>query len=135
MLLKNVALAFAAMIVLTGSARAGDLMDDLATMNLDSINESAADVEEFDLASLDMDGLEAEAGTNDEETDAIETCFRRFGGYRSSGWNQWGGCRSYGHCFNNYYSCYRPVYHCYRPVIRHCYTSCYPVVSSYWGCY
>lgn len=149
MTIKTAAVAFASVVLLAASTRAGDLMDDLATMNLDSINETAADVEEFDLASIDMDNLEAEAGDGGEESDAIEACFRRFGGYRGGrGWGTWGGHRNYGYrsfgrCYSNYHSYCQPAFHCYRPVVRHCYQSCYtpivrhcyPVVTSYWGCH
>ena len=135
MSLKNFALAFVSMFVVAGAAKADDLMDDLAGMDLATINDSAASVEEFDLDSLDVDQLAAEAG---DETDAIETCFRRFG-YRRGGWGGWGrgwgGCYGYGYrSFHSCYSYHRPVYHCYRPVIRTCYTHCAPVIS-YWGCF
>jgi len=127
---KNVAFAFASIVILGGSARAGDLMDDLAGMDLASINDSAASVEEFDLDSLDVDRLAASAG--DDDTDAIEACFRRFGGCRSRGWNRFRGYRSYGYrSFHNCYSYCRPVVRCYTPIVRH---YC-PVVTSYWGCY
>ena len=135
-MLKNFTLAFASMFVLSGSAFAGDLMDDLAKMDLNTINDTSADVEELDLDAIDMEGLTAEAG---EETDAIEACFRRFGGFRRGGWRGWGGgwggyrCgfRSYGHCYS--YNVCRPLY-CYRPIVR-CYHHCAPVITSYWGCY
>ncbi|TWT94771.1 hypothetical protein Pla108_36200 [Botrimarina colliarenosi] len=134
MSLKTLTLAFASVLVLSGSAFAGDLMDDLsAGMDVASINDAGAELEELDLGGLDVDQMAQDAG---EETDAIETCFRRFGGHHSRGWNHWGGYRSYnyGHCYNNYsYACYRPLY-CYRPVVS-CYTHCLPVVTSYWGCY
>ena len=131
MSLKNLALAFASMFVLSGSAFAGDLMDDLAGMDLATINDAGAEIESLDLDGLDIDKMAEEAG---EESDAIEACFRRFGGYHRGGWNHWGGYRNYGHCYSNYsYSCYRPLY-CYRPVVS-CYTHCLPIVTSYWGCY
>ncbi len=136
MKIQTLALALASTFALIGSAKAGDLMDDLATMDLASINESSADVEEIDLDALDMDALEADAG---DDTDAIEACFRRFGGFRRGGWNHWGGYRghgfrSYGHCYNTYsYACHRPLY-CYRPIVR-CYSHCAPVITSYWGCH
>lgn len=160
MTLKIAAVAFASVVLLNASTRAGDLMDDLATMDLDSINETAADVEEFDLASLDVSQLGDELETDSDgaagsETDAIEAAFRRFGGFRGGrGWNQWGGHRNYGHrnyghrnfgyrslgrCYSTYHSYCQPTYHGYRPIVRHCYTPlvrhCYPVVTSYWGCH
>ncbi|CAN0346554.1 unnamed protein product, partial [Ectocarpus sp. 4 AP-2014] len=123
MTIKTAAVAFASLMLLTASTRAGDLMDELATIDLDTINESAADVEEFDLASLDMDNLAAKAGEDEAtglETDAIETCFRRFGGYRGGrGWRHFGGYRNYG--FGGCYSYCRPAYRCYQPIVRHCY--------------
>lgn len=133
MSLKNVALAFASVFVLSGPALAGDLMDDLKTIDLNSISDAGAELEELDLDGLDVDRMAQEAG---EGSDAIEACFRRFGGYRGygRGWGHWGGCRSYGHGYSRYaYSCYRPLY-CYRPVVS-CYTHCLPVITSYWGCH
>ena len=141
MSLKNIALAFAATFALTGSALASDLMDDLASMDLASINNSSADIEVTDLDGLDIDQMAEEAG---EETDAIEACFRRFGGHRRGGWGNWGGHRNFGH-FNygrhnfghyanyGYNHCYRPLYS-YQPVVT-TYTHCLPMVTNYWGCY
>jgi len=133
---KSTTLALAAVTLAIGSAKANDLMDDLAGMALATINDSAAAVEEFDLAEIDMDGLEANAGG--EDSDAIEACFRRIG-YRRGGWgHEWG--RGYGwrggfHRFGRCYSyCHRPMY-CYRPIVSHCYSYCQPVVTSYWGCF
>jgi hypothetical protein len=162
MSLKNIALAFAAAFALTGSAFAGDLMDDLSSMDVASINESTADIEATDLDALDMDAMADEAGEEpNDEAEAIETCYRHHGGHHCShGWNNWYGSSSYNHCYSNYnYNCY-PTYsynHCYRPlytcqptytycqpviqtqtycqpVVSH-YTTCQPVVTSYWGCY
>lgn len=131
MSIKTLAFAVVATITLSGSAFAGDLMDDLAGMDLASINDAGADIEAIDLDGLDVDQMAEEAG---EESDAIEACFRRFGGYRRGGWSHWGGYRNYGYrCYSNYHHCYRPLY-CYRPVVS-CYTHCLPVVTSYWGCY
>lgn len=131
MLLKKIAFAFAAVIALSGSAFAGDLMDDISGMDVASINDASADIEAIDLDGLDVDQMAEEAG---EESDAIEACFRRFGGYRSCGWSHWGGCYNYNYgCYNHYYTCYRPLY-CYRPIVS-CYSHCLPVVTSYWGCY
>ena len=135
MLLKNVTLALASVVVLSASANANDLMNDLATMDLASINDSAADVEEFDPAGLDMDQLAEEAGEA-EETDAIETCFRRLGGFRGGygGWRHWGG-GFHGGFYNHCYSYCRPLY-CYRPIVRtYCAPICAPVITSYWGCF
>ena len=140
MSIKNLALAFAAAFALTGSAFADDLMDDLSSMDVASIEDSAADIEATDLDAVDMDAMADEAGaeTNDE-AEAIETCYRQYGGHHSSyGWNNWCGYSNYNHCYSNYHTysynyCYRPMY-CYRPVVS-CYTTCLPVVTSYWGCY
>ncbi len=137
MLLKNVVFAVVAVLAVSGSAIADDLMSELQSTDLASINDAGAELEEMDLNSLNVDQMAEEAG---EETDAIETCFRRFGGYHNScGWNNWCGYNNYNYgCYSNYqtysYSyCYRPMY-CYRPVVS-CYTTCLPVVTSYWGCY
>lgn len=138
MSLKNLAIAFAAAFTLTGSAFASDLMDELSSMDVASINDSSADIEAIGLDGLDVDQMAEEAG---DDTDAIETCFRRFGGHRGGGWNNWGGHRGFRHCYRNYncypsYSynyCYRPLYTC-QPVVSH-YSYCQPVVTSYWGCY
>lgn len=138
MLLKNVALAFAALALTTGSAFADDLIEDLGKMDAAAITDAGVEVEEPALDGLDVEGMTEEAGA---DTDAVEACFRRFGGYGNHGWNQWCGYRSYNHCYNNFYnSCYsygytysQPVY-CYRPIVS-CYTHCLPVVTSYWGCY
>lgn len=137
MLLKNVALAFAAMVLTTGSVFAGDLMDDLKEMDVNSLADAGAEVEEFDLGAVDVDKMAGEAGA-DSDSDAIEACFRRFGGYSHGGWNTWCGYHNYNYSYNNCYSyaysCYQPSYYCYRPIVS-CYTHCYPVVTSYWGCY
>ncbi|MEQ8847775.1 hypothetical protein [Botrimarina sp.] len=130
-MLKQVTFLFATMVLVSGSAKAGDLMDELSTASVDSIASADIAIEEFDLDGVDVDGLSAEAG---EETDAIEACFRRFGGYRSCGWRGWGGYsgygyRSFGHCYN-----YCQPYYCHRPIVR-CYSYCAPVITHYWGCY
>lgn len=132
-MLKSMTLAVAALALTITGAKANDLMDEIGSMDLAAINDSAADVEELDLDALDLDELVAEAG---EETDAIEACFRRIG-FRRGGWGGyrgWGYGRSfhrigysYGHCFNRYYSC--------RPIYNHCYSYCRPVITSYWGCF
>lgn len=130
-MLKQITLALAAVALVSGSAKAGDLMDELATTNVDSIASAEIAIEEFDLDGVDVDGLTAEAG---EGTDAIEACFRRFGGFRRGGWRHWGGgynCgwRSFGRCYS-----YCQPYYCHRPIYR-CYNYCAPVVSHYWGCF
>lgn len=135
MLLKNVVFAVVAVLAVSGSAFADDLMSELQTADLASINDAGAELEEMDLNSLDVDQMAEEAG---EESDAVEACFRRFGGYHSGGWNNWCGYNTYNYCYSNYHTysysyCYRPMY-CYRPVVS-CYTTCLPVVTSYWGCY
>jgi hypothetical protein len=134
---KSITLAMAAMLFAVGSVKADDLMKDLENMDLASISDASAEIEEFDLDGLDVDQLAENAG---EETDAIEACFRRFG-YRRCGWGGYRNyCgyrtyRTYRHCYN--YGCgygYSP-YHCYRPIVHHCYSQCLPVITNYWGCY
>jgi hypothetical protein len=106
--------------------------DSLLNLNLAEINDAAIEIDTASLDDLDVDGLAADAGSEDSE-DAIEACFRRFG-YRHRGYG-YGYGYGYGGCYRPYYSyqpCY-PTYYCYRPV--HHYT--YPVITyrSYWGCY
>ena len=103
-------------------------------MDADSISGASAEVQEFDLGEVDVDGLLDEE-SDGEETDAIAACFRRIRyGYGY-------GHRHYSYSYNWHrpcythrysYSFYRPLY-CYQPVrYTHCYTPCY---TSYWGCY
>lgn len=97
-----------------------DLLDEVASLNADSINTAEIAIEDFNL-DLDVDALSADV---EDGEDAIEACYRRF--YRS----YYGGCYNNYRC-NYYRPCYRS-YYCYRPVYTYCYTPCY---YSYWGCY
>lgn len=114
--------------LLASSAFAGDDLLDISASDLTTISDASAELQDLDLASLNVEALTADAGEKGE--DAIEACFRRFnycGGY--GGYNY--GC--YSHCYNtcyNYSYCY-PTYYCYRPL----YTCAMPIVYSYWGCY
>lgn len=131
---KSMTLALAALTLTISSAKANDLMDDLAGMDLATINDSAAEVEEFDLGGLDMDQLAANAG--DDDSDAIEACFRRIG-FRRYGWGRSWGCgwrRGFHRFGYGYGYCHRPLY-CYRPIVTHCYSYCRPVITNYWGCF
>lgn len=121
---KKMILALLPLTLMTVSAKADDL-----TLDLENINDAGIELIEMDL-DIDVDALAAEAG--DEQEDAIEACFRRFG-YRHGGW---GGYRHYRGYFNHCYTHYRPMYSYHT--IRHCapvYTQiCRPVYRYYWGC-
>jgi hypothetical protein len=127
---KKLSLAVAAMFLMAGSVMANDLItaDDLGsdsvTIASDAVGSSSA-IAGGDVASVD-----------DSATEAVEACFRGWGG---CGYNY--GCYNYG-CYNH---CYRPCYnYCYTPV---CYNYCYRPVcytytcyqpcfyNAYWGCY
>ncbi|TWT87660.1 hypothetical protein Mal64_32020 [Pseudobythopirellula maris] len=133
---KTMTLAVAALLFVGTVAKASDdLLDQMASVNLDEISDASADIEEFGLDGLDVDQLAGDAGAAvDDDSDAIEACFRRFGYRRHRGGYGYGfhrSCyRTYSHCYTNY--C-RPLY-CYRPVYTYV-QQCYPVYTSYWGCY
>lgn len=123
-MIKKVLFAVAPLCLLAvGSfASANDnLLDEVASLNADSINTAEIAIEDAGL-DLDVDALTADAENGE---DAIEACFRRF--YRS----YYGGCYGYGYGYRCYRPCYS-YYYCYRPVYSYCYTPCY---SYYWGCY
>jgi hypothetical protein len=114
---KKLSLAVVAVALMTGSAMANDLLDS-AGFDLAAISDANNVVLEANL-DVDLDTLANKAG--DEE--AVEACFRRFGG-----WGGWGG---FGGCYYPYHSfCYRPVYFC-QPVYYTTY--CYPLY--HWGCH
>jgi hypothetical protein len=114
---KKFSLAVVAVAVMTGSAMANDLLDS-AGFDLAAISDANNVVLEANL-DVDVDTLASEVG--DEE--AVEACFRRFGGWRG----HYGfGC--YNPCFYH-----RPVYFC-QPVYYTTYTYChYPLY--HWGCH
>src|SRR5262245_24555736 len=131
---KSFSLAVVALFLLAGSVMANDVItaDDLGSAAVSEANDvvgSSASVASGDIAS-----------TDDSATEAVEACFRGWGG---CGYNY--GCYNYCYspCYYNY--CYTPCYHycytpcyytyCYRPVCYSytCYQPCF--YGSYWGCY
>ena len=133
-MLKNLVFAITPLFLFVGAAKADqDLLNELAGLDVASINDASAEIEEFDLDGLDVDQLAENAG---DESDAIEACFRRFGYRHRGGWG-YGFHRSY-RSFCGYRSfCYpvcRPLYTC-RPIVYSTYNHCYPIVTRYWGCY
>ena len=135
---KRFTLAVVPMLMLAGSVMGeDDLLSKIGGMDVDSIEGASAEVEEFDLAGVDVDTL---LGDEDEgEEDAIAACFRRIGYGYGYGYGYGNRHFSYGYnnCYRPYYtsyrtySYYRPLY-CYQPVH---YTTYTPVYTSYWGCY
>ena len=126
-MLKKITFVLVSMITLASTAAASDdLFNELANNKGANIADASVELEDIEF-DIDVDAL-AENAEGEDETDAVEACFRRFG-YRS-----WG--RSYG------YRCFRPVYHSYsyyrpllcQPVYR-TYSYCAPIVTHYWGCY
>jgi hypothetical protein len=125
-MLRKMLFAIVPMVLAISTVQADDTLD----LDLTSISDAAIEIEEPSLDDLDVDAL-AEQADGEQETDAIEACFRRFG-YRHYGYGYGYGYR----CYRPYYS-YRvchPTYYVYRPVYHH---YAYPVVTyhSYWGCY
>jgi hypothetical protein len=126
---KKLSLVVAALVLMVGNAMADDAIS-LADLNVAAISDADNTVVE---ANLDIDADALAAGkTSDKSEQAIEACFRRFGGYGGY------GCGYYNyHCYSPcYYQsyCYQPCYHTYyvyRPV-------CYSYVSYplyHWDCY
>tara|TARA_R110002049_G_scaffold2750_5_gene22046 strand:+ start:1822 stop:2229 length:408 start_codon:yes stop_codon:yes gene_type:complete len=135
-MLKKFMFAMVPMIMLAGTACGeDDLLSKIGSMDVNSIGNASAEVEEFDLGDVDVDDLLAENDSEGEE-DAIAACFRRI---------RYGYGGSYGHrhysysynwhrpCYTSHYTYtyYRPLY-CYQPVH---YTTYTPVYTNYWGCY
>jgi hypothetical protein len=122
---KNLSLAVVALVLFAGSAMADDSLD-IAGLDLGSIQDVDNAVVEANL-DVDFDKL---GQTGNEE--AVEACFRRFGGWGGCGYRNYGCYGGYG-CYNY---CYQPCYYTYQPVFYYrpvCYTPCYTL--SYWGCY
>ena len=132
---KKFMFAMIPMVMLAGSAVGDDdLLSKIGSIDVDSIGNASAQVQEFDLGNVDVDGLLD--GEGEESEDAIAACFRRVGyGYgRSFGRSHYSYNNWYSPCYTSHYtySYYRPLY-CYQPV---CYTPVYtPCYTSYWGCY
>lgn len=126
---KKLSLMVVALVLMAGSAMAADVLS-AADLDVASISDADNTVVE---ANLDVDVDTLAAKTSDKGEQAVEACFRRFGGYGG-----YGGCYNYCYssCYYPCYSyCYQPcyyTYYVYRPV---CYTSyChYPLYN--WGCY
>jgi hypothetical protein len=119
-----------ALVLLAGSVKADDLLN---SADLNGISDANNVVVE---ASIDID-VDAIANKTDKSEQAIEACFRGWGG-------GYGGCYNYGYnygCYNYCYTpvyynyCYTPVYHyhVYRPVCYTTYSYCQPLYT--WGCY
>lgn len=125
-MLKNLMLALVPLTLLASSAKA----DDELTVDVASITDADVSIVETDL-DIDVDQLSADAGVAEQNDDAIEACFRRFG-YRYRGW---GGC--YRGCYNYCYNHCRPLYSyrtiCYAPPVYRCVVT--PIYHYYWGCY
>jgi hypothetical protein len=129
---KILLLAVAPLALLATSAMASDdVLDQVANLDVTSISDAKISIDDG-LASLDIDGLSEQAGSEKGEQ-AIEACFRRFGygsyggyggycGYNYGCYSPW---YSYSHCYYQPILTYRPVYYT---------TYCYPTFS-YWGCY
>ena len=136
-MLKKFMFAMIPMIMLAGSAIGDDdLLSKIGGMDVNSIGTASADVQEFDLGDVDVDGLLDEGEEGD--ADAIAACFRRVGYGYGRGYGHRHRSYSYNYnwhrpCYTSHYSYnyYRPLY-CYQPVRYSCYTPCY---TSYWGCY
>lgn len=130
-MLKRIFLALVPLTMLASTVKA----DDDLFIDASSITDASVEIVELDL-DIDVDALEAQAG--EENENAIEACFRRFG-YNNRGWgggyNNWGG--GYGHCYNTCHNYCRPLYsyhtisYC-QPVYQ---TICAPVYNYYWGCH
>jgi hypothetical protein len=127
---KKLSLAVVALFFLAGSVMANDLItaDDLGsdsvTFASDVVGSSAA-IAGGDIASVD-----------ESATEAVEACFRGWGGRRCCYNHCYRPC--YNYCYQPCYNyCYTPVCHtyCYRPVCYSysCYQPCY--YNAYWGCY
>lgn len=134
-MLKKFMFAMIPMVMLAGSAVGDDdLLSKIGSIDVDSIGNASAEVQEFDLGDVDVDGLLD--NENEESDEAIAACFRRIG----YGYGRSFGRSHYRYSYNWHrprytnhysYSCYRPLY-CYQPVHYSTYT---PVYTSYWGCY
>ena len=126
-MLKKILLAIVPVVLSSSSLIADDdLFDALVESKGVTITDAQIAIADEPLA-LDIDSLDAEAGSEVEE-DAIEACFRRFGYRHHRGWGYGYGSsyRSlyYNHCYRPFVA-YRPIYHTY----------CAPIVRYYWGCY
>jgi hypothetical protein len=124
-MLKKFSLAVLAVVLMIGSAMADDSIDSL---DIASISDADNAVVEANL-DVNVDDLANKVG----DDEAVEACFRRFGGYCGYNYGCYNYCYNYNYCYQPYcYSyCYQPTFYCYRPVVYQSY--CYPL--SYWGCY
>ncbi|MGB7327539.1 MAG: hypothetical protein WBD31_21865 [Rubripirellula sp.] len=139
---KTALFAIASMMLLACSVQANDdLLSAIAKMDTTSSNVSDVEPTSQKLGQADVDAL---LGDDEENgSDAIAACFRRFGGYGRS-YGSYGGYgyrssyrSSYRSCYTNWHNpCYRSYSTCYTPIYYtpsySCYTPCY---TSYWGCY
>ncbi|TWU59923.1 hypothetical protein Poly51_01960 [Rubripirellula tenax] len=134
---KKTLFAIAPMMLLACSVQANDdLLTAIAKMDTATEKVAQVEIDDDQLGQADVDAL---LGDDEENSsDAIAACFRRFGGYGRS-YGSYGGYssyRSHGYrsCYTNWYNpCYTSYNRCYTPVYTYsCYTPCY---TSYWGCY
>ena len=128
---KKLSLMVVALVLMAGSAMAADVLT-AADLDVASISDADNTVVE---ANLDVDADTLAAKTSDKGEQAVEACFRRFGGYGG-----YGGCYNYNYCYSSCYYpcysyCYQPCYYTYYVYQPVCYTSyChYPLYT--WGCY
>ena len=118
-MLKKMILTVLPMTLLAVSAKA----DDGLSIDASTIQDADVNIVETE-PDIDVDALSDQVESADNQEDALEACFRRFG-YRRCGWG-------FNHCYR-YHSYCRPLYS-YRycaPVYR-CVT---PIYRYYWGCY
>jgi len=134
---KKMMLALAPVVMIAGSALAGDdVLDQFANLDATAINDAVVNTGDEGL-SFDLDNASSSADELDQ-VDAIESAFRRYGGHHggSYGYQHRNYCYpSYNYGYQHhytYYNVYRPVYHCSPVVYSTCYTPCY---TAYWGCY
>lgn len=128
-----------ALVLLAGSLKADDA---ISSADLKGISDADNAVVE---ASVNLD-VDAIANKTDKSEQAVEACFRGYGGGYGcyGGYNY--GCYNYGYnygCYNYCYSpcysynyCYRPCYQTYvtyQPVCYQTYSYCQPLYT--WGCY
>ena len=122
---KSFSLAVVAVVLLAGSSMA----DDISGLDLASIKDADNAIVGASL-DVDVDALANKTGGTDQ---AVEACFRGFGGW-GCGYNNYCYSNCYSYCYYPSYSyCYQPTYFCYRPV---CYSYIPVTYSLYsWGCY
>ena len=123
---KKFSFAVVAVVLLAGSAMA----DDITGLDLASAKDADNAIVQASL-DVDVDALSNKTGANADQ--AVEACFRGFGGY-GCGYSSYCYSPCYSYCYYPSYSyCYYPTYFCYRPVCYSYVPVCYSLSS--WGCY